>query len=153
MKKYQNPFMSFIVSASSHTPFELEGLQDRNKVRIDVGKYKGTYFGNYLEAVNYADYAFGVLLEELKQEGLYEDTTILVFGDHNGINMYNEEMLEFLNNTIQFNRCRHKIKLHQSSCELKIPGVPHIKIEKPVSKLDIKPTLAYLCDLEDKFTL
>lgn len=154
IKKYQNPFMSFIVSASSHTPFELEGLQDRNKVRIDVGKYKGTYFGNYLEAVNYADYAFGVLLEELKQEGLYEDTTILVFGDHNGINMYNEEMLEFLK---QYNPdltdVDIKLNYTKVACGLKIPGVPHIKIEKPVSKLDIKPTLAYLCDLEDKFSL
>ena len=154
IKNYQNPFMSFIVSASSHTPFELEGLQDRNKVRIDVGKYKGTYFGNYLEAVNYADYAFGVLLEELKQEGLYEDTTILVFGDHNGINMYNEEMLEFLK---QYNPdltdVDIKLNYTKVACGLKIPGVPHIKIEKPVSKLDIKPTLAYLCDLEDKFSL
>lgn len=154
IKKYQNPFMSFIVSASSHTPFELEGLQDRNKVRIDVGKYKETYFGNYLEAVNYADYAFGVLLEELKQEGLYEDTTILVFGDHNGINMYNEEMLEFLK---QYNPYLTdvdiKLNYTKVACGLKIPGVPHIKIEKPVSKLDIKPTLAYLCDLEDKFSL
>lgn len=154
IKNYQNPFMSFIVSASSHTPFELEGLQDRNKVRIDVGKYKGTYFGNYLEAVNYADYAFGVLLEKLKQEGLYEDTTILVFGDHNGINMYNEEMLEFLK---QYNPdltdVDIKLNYTKVACGLKIPGVPHIKIEKPVSKLDIKPTLAYLCDLEDKFSL
>ena len=154
IKKYQNPFMSFIVSASSHTPFELEGLQDRNKVRIDVGKYKGTYFGNYLEAVNYADYAFGVFLEGLKQEGLYDDTTILVFGDHNGINMYNEEMVEFLK---QYNPdltdVDIKLNYTKVACGLKIPGVPHIKIEKPVSKLDIKPTLAYLCDLEDKFSL
>lgn len=154
LKSYQNPFMSFIVSASSHTPFELEGLQDRNKVRIDVGKYKGTYFGNYLEAVNYADYAFGVFLEGLKQEGLYDDTTILVFGDHNGINMYNEEMLEFLK---QYNPnltdIDVKLNYTKVACGLKIPGVPHMKIEKPVSKLDIKPTLAYLCDLEDKFSL
>lgn len=27
------------------------------------------------------------------------------------------------------------------------------KIEKPVNKLDIKPTLAYLCELEDHFSL
>lgn len=154
IKNYQNPFMSFIVSASSHTPFELEGLQDRSKVRIDVGKYKGTYFGNYLEAVNYADYAFGVFLEGLKQEGLYDDTTILVFGDHNGINMYNEEMLEFLK---QYNPYLTdvdiKLNYTKVACGLKIPGVSHMKIEKPVSKLDIKPTLAYLCDLEDKFSL
>ena len=38
------------------------------------GKYKGSYFGNYLEAVNYADYAFGEFIKQLKQEGLYEDT-------------------------------------------------------------------------------
>ena len=29
----------------------------------------------------------------------------------------------------------------------------HIKIEKPINKLDIKPTLAYLCNLEDTFSL
>ena len=38
IKKFNEPFISFIVSASSHTPFELEGLQDRNKVSIDVRK-------------------------------------------------------------------------------------------------------------------
>ena len=46
-----------------------------------------------------------------------------------------------------------KLNYTKVACGLKIPGVPHIKIEKPVSKLDIKPTLAYLCDLEDKFSL
>ena len=38
--------------------------EDRDKVNIDVGKYKGTFFGNYLESVNYADYAFGKFIEE-----------------------------------------------------------------------------------------
>lgn len=154
MKQFETPFISFIVSASSHTPFELEGLQDRSKVSIDVGKYKDTYFGNYLEAVNYADYAFGVFMEGLKEAELYDNTAILVFGDHNGLNMYNDEMLEFLESTNP-DLTDVQIKLNYTNvvCGLKIPGISHIEIEKPVSKLDIKPTLTYLCGMEDGFSL
>lgn len=154
MKSYQQPFLSFVVAASSHTPFELEGLQDRSKVKVDVGKYKGTYFGNYLEAANYADYAFGILLDNLKKEGIYEDTAILVFGDHNGLNMYNEEMIDFLKATNpNLNDVDIKLNYTRVACGFKIPGLKHIKIEKPVSKLDIKPTLTYLSGIEDGFSL
>lgn len=145
LKNYDTPFVSFIVSASSHTSFSLEGLEDRSKVNIDVGKYQGTFFGNYLESVNYADYAFGVLIEELKKENLYDDTVILLFGDHNGIDMYNEEMIDFLQATNP-NLTDTDIKLNyiRVACGMKIPGIEKIELEKPVNKLDIKPTFAYL---------
>lgn len=153
-KEYDNPFMSYTVAASSHTPFTLEGLQDRSKVSIDVGKYKDTYFGNYLEAVNYADYAFEILIQELKEARLYEDTAILVFGDHNGLNMYNEELIDFLGYTNpSITDVDIKLNYTRVACGLRIPGIGHIKIEKPINKLDIKPTLAYLCNLEDQFSL
>ena len=153
-KEYDNPFLSYIVAASSHTPFTLQGLQDRSKISVDVGEYKDTYFGNYLEAVNYADYAFGVLIQELKETGLYDDTAILVFGDHNGLNMYNEELMDFLN-YINANMTDIDLKLNYTrvACGFKIPEIEHLKIEKPINKLDIKPTLAYLCNLEDTFSL
>lgn len=154
MENYKQPFLSFIVSASSHTPFELEGLQDRSKVNIDVGKYKNSYFGNYLEAVNYADYAFGVLINDLKEKGLYENTAIIVFGDHNGLNMYNEEMIEFLESTnTDFKDIDIKLNYTRVVCGMRIPDIGKLKIEKPVSKLDIKPTLAYLCGIEDGISL
>ena len=154
IKQYQVPYLSFIVSASSHTPYELEGLQDRSKVSIDVGKYKDTYFGNYLEAVNYADYAFGIFIDGLKETGAYDNTAILIFGDHNGLNMYNDEMLEFLESTNpELTDVEIKLNYTNVVCGLKIPGISYMKIEKPVSKLDIKPTLTYLCGIEDGFSL
>ena len=154
LKTYENPFISYIVAASSHTPYTLEGLQDRSKVSIDVGKYKDTYFGNYLESMNYADYAFGIFIEELKKEELHEDTAILVFGDHNGLSMYDEEMMDFLKQ-INSNMTDVDLKINYTSvaCGFKIPGINNIEIDKSVNKLDIKPTLAYLCDIEDVFSL
>lgn len=154
LKNYNQPFFTYIVSASSHTPFILEGLQDRSKISIDVGKYKGTYFGNYLEAVNYADYSFGIFIDELKKENLYEDSTILVFGDHNGLNMYNDELIEFLY-TLNPELTEVDIKLNYTkvAAGMKLPETYTISIGKPVNKLDIKPTLTYLCNIEDGFSL
>ena len=154
IKQFKTPYISYIVTASSHTPYTLEGLQDRSKITIDVGKYKDTYFGDYLEAVNYADYAFGDFIDELKKEELYNDTAILVFGDHNGINMYNKEMIDFLN-YIDKDLTDVDLKLNYTrvACGMKIPGIKNIKIDKPVNKLDIKPTFAYLCNVQDGISL
>lgn len=154
LKQFNQPFISYIVAASSHTPYLLEGLQDRSKVTVDVGKYKDTYFGNYIEAVNYADYAFGVFLEKLKDEGLYDNTAILVYGDHNGLNMYNEEMVDFLQHTDNdLTDVKLKLNYTRVVCGMKIPGMQNIKIDKPINKLDIKPTLAYLCDIPDGISI
>ncbi|MBO5349951.1 MAG: sulfatase-like hydrolase/transferase [Clostridia bacterium] len=151
----EGPFFANIVSASSHTGFDLPGLENKyEKVSIDVGKYKDTYFGNYLEAVNYADYAFGIFIDELKKADLYDDTLIFIFGDHYGVQMYNEEMLEFLQDTDhEYNNVEKEINYVNVVCGMKIPGVDKIEITKPVSKLDIKPTLSYLCGLDDGVSL
>ena len=154
LENYDKPFVSYIVSASSHTSFSLEGLEDRSKVNIDVGKYRDTFFGNYLESVNYADYAFGVFIDELKKADLYDDTVILIFGDHNGIDMYNEEMLDFLRATNP-NLTDTDIKLNyiRVASGMKIPGIGNMKLEKPINKLDIKPTFAYLINGDEGISL
>lgn len=154
LKEYDNPFISYVVAASSHTGFTLDGLQDRSKVNIDVGKYKDTFFGNYLESVNYADYAFGIFIQELKNADLYDDSVIILYGDHNGLDMYNNEMIEFLKE-LDSNLTDTDIKLNyiRVLAGMKIPGINNLRIDKPVSKLDIKPTLAYLCNTEEGISL
>ena len=151
----KEPFFANIVSASSHNAFDLPGLENKyDKVSIDVGKYKGTYFGDYLEAINYADYAFGIFVDELKKAGLYDDTLIFVFGDHYGMQMYNDEMLEFIKETDhEYNNVETEINYANVVCGIKIPGLEKNKITKTVSKLDIKPTLCYLCGIEDGVSL
>lgn len=154
LKEYQTPFFAEIVSASSHTPFTLEGLKDRSKITIDVGKYKNTNFGNYLESVNYADYAFGLFIGKLKEAGLYDNSVILVYGDHNGLTMYDDELMDFLKQLKpELNNVEIKLNYTRVACGLKIPGVGKYKITKMINKLDIKPTLCYLSGIEDGISL
>ena len=155
LSKVESPFFANIVASSSHTGFDLPGLENKyDKVSIDVGKYKDTYFGNYLEAVNYADYSFGIFIDELKSANLYDDTVIFVFGDHYGMQMYNEEMLEFLKESDhEYNNVEAELNYANVMCGIKIPHVEHMEITKTVSKLDIKPTLTYISGLNDNFSL
>ena len=155
VKTYDNKFFVNIVAASSHIAFDLPGIENKEeKVKIDVGEqYKNSFFGNYLEAANYADYAFGILIEELKKAGLYDDTVILVFGDHAGLQMYNYEMIDFIEEVTNLNDAKIQINYSNVLCGLKIPGVEPTIINKPVSKLDIKPTLTEICGVEDGFSL
>lgn len=154
LKEYDNPFISYVVAASSHTGFTLDGLQDKSKVNINVGKYKDTFFGNYLESVNYADYAFGIFIQELRNASLYDNSVIILYGDHNGLDMYNNEMIEFLKE-LDSNLTDTDIKLNyiRVLAGMRIPGINNLRIDKPVSKLDIKPTLAYLCNTEEGISL
>ena len=156
MKQYDKKFFVNIVASSSHTAFDLPGLQDRErKINIDVGeKFKDSYYGNYLEAVNYADYAFGIFVDELKKSGLYDDTVILIYGDHAGLQMYNYEMMDFIKQVNpSLNDIQTQINYTNIMCGLKIPGVKPMKIDKPASKIDIKPTILEICGIEDGFSL
>ena len=46
-----------------------------------------------------------------------------------------------------------KLNYTRVLCGFKIPGMSNIKIEKPINKLDVKPTLANMCNLKDTFSL
>ena len=155
MKKVDKPIFSFLVAASSHTPFLLEGLEDKeSKLTVDVGEFEGIPFGNYLQAVNYADYAFGIFVDELKNAGLYDDSVIIVFGDHYGLGHDEQEMMDFVREvTPEYNELTKNLNYLSLLCGIKVPGLDSMKIDTPVSKVDIKPTLLQISGIEDNFSL
>lgn len=155
IEENEKPFFANIVAASSHNAFDLPGLENKyNYVDIDVGEYKDMYFGNYLEAINYSDKQFGVFIEKLKDAGLYDNTVIVVFGDHYGMQMYNYEMLDYIEEKDhRYNTVETEINYINVPMVIRVPGVEHKEIDKTVSKLDIKPTICFLTGTEDGFSI
>ena len=73
---------SNIVMMTSHTPFILpEDMQ-----HLDLpAEYEGTHVGHYLQSIRYADEQIGKFIDELKDQGLYDESLIVIYGDHSGI--------------------------------------------------------------------
>lgn len=82
LTKMHKPFYAQLVSMSSHSPFRVPASYRLLKL---PELYEGNVAGNYLTATHYADAALGRFLEKLKKEGLWDETVIVIYGDHSGI--------------------------------------------------------------------
>ena len=79
LEKLPEPFYALCVTVSSHYPYGIP-LKDRDIELLPQDEQ--TLFGLYLQASNYADRAIGAFLDELEDKGLYDNSIILIYGDH-----------------------------------------------------------------------
>lgn len=85
MDAKDNPFYAMVISMSAHHPYKIP----KSKYKMTLPKrYEGTLVGDYILAQNYADYAMGQFLDQLKSSGLWEDSVIVFYGDHQGVSLY-----------------------------------------------------------------
>ena len=71
-----------IMTLTSHTPFE---MPKKDEFLNLPKKYEDTYVGNYLQSVRYTDEQIGRFVQNLKDLGIYDESVIVVFGDHSGL--------------------------------------------------------------------
>ena len=77
-----------LVMLTNHTPFS--DIKNYSDYSVDLNNEDGTVttylesskMGNYLKSVHYADEAIGQLMNSLEEEGLLEDTIVVIYGDH-----------------------------------------------------------------------
>ncbi|XID92461.1 LTA synthase family protein [Paenibacillaceae bacterium WGS1546] len=85
MSRTGKPFYAQVISMTSHHPFNLP----ERKIRFELPeKYENTLVGDYIQAQNYTDYALGLFVEKLKQNGLWDNSVIVIYGDHLGLPIY-----------------------------------------------------------------
>ncbi|MBB6672754.1 LTA synthase family protein [Cohnella nanjingensis] len=140
LAKAGTPFYAQFVTASSHFPFKVpEGRQ-----RIEVPEaIRGTQLGDYLIAANYTDYAIGTLIDRLKADGLWDDTVIVVYGDHYGLQPDDNDPAKVsealgIDYDSRISRFNIPFLVH-------VPGMAQGKrIEQTGGQVDMMPTLANL---------
>jgi len=76
------PFYAQFISASSHHPFWVKSQFLNIKLPSELS---GTQLGHYVTAINYTDKALGDFIEGLKEKGIWDDTVLVVYGDHFGL--------------------------------------------------------------------
>ena len=80
----KKPFASIMFSTSNHTPFDFP------KEKIEL--IKGVREKSVENAVKYADYAIGELIELAKKSGYYKDTIFVIVADHN-VRVYGDDVV------------------------------------------------------------
>lgn len=137
------PFYAFLITLSSHHPFNyFDNYHD-----FFVGSYEGTFLGDYMKAANYVDKALGEFFEDLKQRGLYENSVIVMYGDHNAFQKEQADMLKDLFD-FKYNNFNWT-NLQKTPCFIRFPGMDSKGLQKTIcGELDILPTVANLLGFE-----
>ena len=85
------PYYGTLITLTNHTPWrDTELFSDYDltmTTEIDgeevVRDYlEGTMMGNYIKSVNYMDKAIGQFISDMDDEGLLDNTVIVIYGDH-----------------------------------------------------------------------
>ncbi|EPY6470488.1 LTA synthase family protein [Clostridium sporogenes] len=149
MKTFKQPFYSFLISLSSHFPYDdVKGYGEFN-----VGKYEGSFLGNYLKGIHYTDAQLGMFLENLEKEGYLDNSIVVIYGDHNAISKnYIQELYDFVGE-----KSPNDLKWYELQ---KVPMMIHFPQDqnKGVNhtyggQIDLYPTLANLYNLPRKYML
>ncbi|TLS50780.1 hypothetical protein FE782_18970 [Paenibacillus antri] len=84
LETLDQPFYAQFVTMSSHYPYSLP----KNMKSMKLPEvYEGNLVGNYLHAVHYVDAAIGEFIEALKANDLWDNTILVLYGDHSGLQM------------------------------------------------------------------
>ena len=90
-QEQNKPFYGTLITLTNHTPWNdmelMDELDTSMTVEIDgervVRDYlNGTTLGDYFRNVHYMDQAIDKFIQDLDEEGLLENTVIVIYGDH-----------------------------------------------------------------------
>lgn len=95
LEAQERPFYAFLVTLSSHYPF---GFPELLKAAAfdQGGEAEGTILRSYLAAIHYFDREFGNFIDGLKKDGLFDESVIIVYGDHAAIPKWDSASLSKL---------------------------------------------------------
>lgn len=143
LKELPQPFYSFYITVTSHHPYY---LPDEYKELKMPEEYQDTVLDNYLQTIRYLDTQIGVFLDLLKKEGLYDNSIIVIYGDHKGLDMRDEKTNEVLSAFLQ--KPYNEREMYNVPLIIHLPGED---IQKEVltvgGQIDFFPTMANLLGL------
>ncbi len=78
LKELQQPYYAQLITLSSHAPFKIP-----QSLKSFYTKNYNTTFLDYINSIHYVDNAIGSFIEQLKKENIYNNSIIIITGDHN----------------------------------------------------------------------
>ncbi|PLR76501.1 hypothetical protein CU633_16205 [Bacillus sp. V3-13] len=144
LKQMPKPFYTKFITLTNHHPFEL-GEEDKFIQPYTSGN---NTVDNYFPTVRYTDEAIKNFIQKLKDEGLYEDSIIILYGDHYGISEnHNKAMSEFLGTEVT---PFVSTQLQRVPLIIHIPGHEGKTISTVSGQIDLKPTILHLLGIDTK---
>ncbi|MBI5974031.1 polyglycerol-phosphate lipoteichoic acid synthase LtaS [Staphylococcus canis] len=144
LSEEKEPFYTHLITLTNHYPFTLSP-EDASISKPNTGD---TTVDGYVQTARYLDESLQQFINGLKERGLYDDSVIMIYGDHYGISEnHNKAMSQLLGEPITPAKFTD---LNATGFWLKAPGVEPEVDETYAGQIDVMPTLLHLVGVDTK---
>ncbi|GGC78848.1 lipoteichoic acid synthase-like YqgS [Thalassobacillus devorans] len=143
IKDLDKPYYAKFITLTHHYPFILNKDED---VMIDPAETGDGTVDRYFQTMRYQDEAVKKFMEMMKEQGEYEDTIFIMYGDHYGISdNHNRAMGDLMDKEI---RTFEEAQFQEVPLIIHIPGEEGKEMKTVGSQVDLKPTILNLLGIE-----
>jgi len=142
LRQLKQPFYAKFILLSNHFPFLLDTGESSLK-KIDTGD---SIIDHYFQTARYQDEALHYFFQKLKDTGLYDQSIVILYGDHDGIsNNHNPTMAKILSKDTITSYTHYQLQ--------KVPLFIHIPnrdgsmshvMHTTGGEIDLRPTILHL---------
>ncbi|MFD1360955.1 LTA synthase family protein [Lentibacillus salinarum] len=145
LEDQDEPFYAHMMTLTHHYPFIL----DEGEESIEGAETGDGTVDRYFQTARYLDESLKQFFGDLKEKGLYEDSVIMIYGDHYGISEnHNRAMSEILDEEITPLK---NANLQRVPYMIRVPGVEGQGINHEFSsQADVMPTMLHLLGIDAK---
>lgn len=144
LKSLKQPFYAKFITVSHHYPYHM----DQELATIEPHTTGDKSVDNYFQTARYADEALKQFFEQLKASGLYENSVIVMYGDHYGISKnHNKAMEQVLGKEIS---AFDSAGLQRVPLFIRVPGMEGGVNHEFGGQIDLMPTLMHLLGIDTK---
>jgi lipoteichoic acid synthase len=144
LESLPQPFYTKFLTLSNHFPFD----KHENDTDFAIGKTDDGVVNRYFQTAHYMDQQLEMFFNDLKESGLYENSVIVLYGDHYGISEnHNEAMSEVMGKEIND---FESAQLQRVPLFIHVPGMDGEVNHTYSGQVDVRPTLMHLLGVETK---
>ncbi|MFC5734525.1 LTA synthase family protein [Cytobacillus gottheilii] len=144
LEELPQPFYTRFITLSNHFPFEM----DEGDTDFPAAETDDKIVNQYFQSAHYMDAALEQFFQDLKSSGLYDDTVVVLYGDHYGISEnHNEAMAEIIGKEVT---PFEYAQLQRVPVFIHVPGVEGGVIQSYGGQLDIRSTVLHLLGISTK---
>ncbi len=148
LERMQQPFYTKFITVSNHYPYTTSLIGD--EIGFPLADTKDETINGYFATANYLDASVKSFFDYLKASGLYENSIIVLYGDHYGIsNSRNADLAPLLNKDSQTWTDYDNAMLQRVPYMIVVPGMKdgHI-VDTFGGEIDALPTLEHLLGID-----
>ncbi|WP_090749952.1 LTA synthase family protein [Mesobacillus persicus] len=145
LETMQQPFYSKFITVTHHYPFSM----DPDEATIERHTTGNKSVDNYFQTARYADEALEQFFADLKESGLYDNSIIVMYGDHYGISQNHNKAMETVLEK-EVTPFVSKAELQRVPLFVRVPGIEGGVNHEYGGQMDILPTLLHLLGINTK---